>query len=220
MVIRFGGAPETLGVVSSLDALWLFERSAMLRPMLSRRLVLRGIGLGCAALAAPRLASATLARAVTLPELVGLSRFALVGTATDASSRWETAGDTRRIVTYVRLEVTQPIDGRPPPETSLMLRTMGGRVGDLGQLVHGEARFELGAPAVVFITPDMDGVLGVTAMAQGHYPLGADPDDAVRLRASPNIPSLVRVDGSAVQRLVRRTVFEAEGLVSDILRAR
>jgi hypothetical protein len=187
--------------------------------MLSRRQVLRGIGVGCTALAAPGLASATLARAITLPELVGLSKYALVGMAVGSSSRWETVGDSRRIVTYVQVEVTQPIDGRPPPATALSLRTLGGRVGDIGQLVHGEARFDLGAPSVIFVTPDMDGVLGITAMAQGHYPLGAEPGDAMRLRASPNIPTLMRVDGSAVQRLVHRTVLEAEGLVSDIMHA-
>jgi hypothetical protein len=188
--------------------------------MLSRRRVLAGMGLGCAALVAPRIASATLARAVTLPELVGLSQHALVGIPIDTSSRWETVGRTRRIVTYVELEVTQPIDGRPPPQTSLMVRTLGGRVGDIGQLVHGEARFELGAPVVVFVGADSDGVLGITAMAQGHYPLGADPaGDALRLRASPHVPALVRVEGSAVQRLVRRTVLEAETLVSDVMRA-
>lgn len=192
----------------------------MLRPMLSRRQALRAMGLGCTVLAAPRLASATMARAITLPELVGLSQFALVGMATDASSRWESVGKTRRIVTYVRVEVTQPIDGRPPPDTSLMLRTLGGRVGDIGQLVHGEARFELGTSSVLFVASDADGVFGITAMAQGHYPLRADPDDAVRLRASPNIPSLTRMEGSAVQRLVRRTVIEAEDLVSGIMRAR
>jgi hypothetical protein len=168
------------------------------------------MGLGCTVLASPHLASATMARAISLPELVGLSQFALVGTATDASSRWESVGKTRRIVTYVRVEVTQPIDGRPPPDTSLMLRT----------LVHGEARFELGASSVLFLAPDDDGVLGITAMAQGHYPLAADPGDAVRLRVSPNIPSLTRMEGSAVQRLVRRTVVEAEDLVSGIMRAR
>jgi hypothetical protein len=192
----------------------------MLGPMLSRRRVLGVFGVGCAALASPRLAFATTARAITLPELVGLSQYALVGTATDASSRWETVGSSRRIVTYTRVEVTQPIDGRPPPDTSLLLRTLGGRVGDIGQLVHGEARFELGAPSVVFIAPDEDGVFGITAMAQGHYPLGTDPDAAVRLRASPNIPALTRVEGSAVQRLVHRTVVEAEGLVSGIMHAR
>jgi len=161
-----------------------------------------------------------MARAISLPELVGLSQFALVGTATDAYSRWETVGSARRIVTYVRLEVIQPIDGRPPPDTSLMVRTLGGRVGEIGQLVHGEAHFALGKPSVAFIAPDADGVLGITAMAQGHYPLQTDAGDAPRLTPSPNMPTLTRVDGSAVQRLVRRTVVEAEGLVSEVLRAR
>jgi len=192
----------------------------MLGLMLSRRRVLGAMGLGCAAVASPRLAFATLARAITLPELVGLSRYALVGTATDAFSRWEAVGNSRRIVTYTRVEVTQPIDGRPPPDTSLMLRTLGGRVGDLGQLVHGEARFEIGAESVMFVAPDEDGVFGITAMAQGHYPLGADADSAIRLRASPNVPALTRVEGSAVQRLAKRTVLEAEGLVSGIMHAR
>jgi hypothetical protein len=178
------------------------------------------MGLGCAALASPRRASATTARAVTLPELVGLSQYALVGTATDAYSRWESVSNARRIVTYVRVEVTQPIDGRPPPDKTLMLRTLGGQVGDIGQLVHGEARFELGAASVMFVTPDLDGVLGIVAMAQGHYPLRSEAGDVVRLQASSNMPSLMHVDGCAVQRLVRKTVLEAEGLVSEIMHAR
>lgn len=192
----------------------------MLGAMLSRRQVLGTLGLAGAALALPRRASATLARAITLPELVGLSQYALVGTATDASSRWESVGNTRRIVTYVRLEVTQPIDGRPPPDTALLLRTLGGRVGDIGQLVHGEARFELGADSVVFLSPDEDGVLGITAMAQGHYPLHAAAGDVVRLSSSPSVPALLRIEGSAVQRLARRTVVEAEGLVSAVMHPR
>jgi hypothetical protein len=155
-----------------------------------------------------------------LPQLVGLSQYALVGTPKEASSRWETVGSSRRIVTYSWLEVSHPIDGRPPPETSLLLRTLGGTVGDIGQLVHGEARLELGAPAVVFLTPDGDGVLGVTAMAQGHYPLAFESDKIARLRPSPDMPALVDVAGCAVQRLVRRTVVEAEQLVSEIMLAR
>jgi hypothetical protein len=148
---------------------------------------------------------------------VGLSQYALVGAATEAYSRWESVGSSRRIVTYVQVLVTQPIDGRPPPETSLLLRTLGGRVGDIGQLVHGEAKFELDAPAVVFLAPDSDGVLGVTAMAQGHYPLSRESRDVARLLASPNMPSLTQVQGSAVERLVRKTVLEAESMVSDIM---
>lgn len=191
----------------------------MLAWMLSRRQILGGFGVGCAAACLPGVAGATLARAVTLAQLVGLSQNALVGTATEAFSRWETVGKSRRIVTYVQIQVTQPIDGRPPAESTLMVRTLGGRVGDIGQLVHGEARFELGAPSVMFVAADGDGVLGVTAMAQGHYPLSRLADEQPRLLASPDIPALLRVDGSAVQRLVQRTVPEAELLVADVMRA-
>lgn len=187
--------------------------------MLSRRRLLHGLSGGCAFALLPRLAHATLVRAVSLPELVGISEHALVGVATDAYSRWETVGKSRRIVTYVRVEVAQPIDGRPPAEPSLMLRTLGGRVGDIGQLVHGEARFELDAPTVMFLSPDSDGVLGVTGMAQGHYPLARLEGDELRLVESPSMPAMVRAQGSAVERLVRRTVPEAERLVSEVLRA-
>lgn len=185
-----------------------------------------GICAGCAggvgaatlsAMAAPGSAWASTARAISLPQLVGLSQHALVGTPTGASSRWETVGSSRRIVTYVTMEVSHPIDGRPPGDTTLVVRTLGGTVGDIGQLVHGEARLELGAPSVVFLAADVDGVLGVTAMAQGHYPLSFDPDKIARLRASPDMPALVDVKDSAVQRLVRRTVLEAEQLVSEIM---
>ena len=92
-------------------------------------------------------------------------------------------------------------------------------LGDIGQLVHGEARFELDAAAAVFVAPDSDGVLSVTAMAQGHYPLSRPDSEEPRLLASPDLPSLVRVDGSAVQRLVQRTVVEAERLVEGAMRA-
>jgi hypothetical protein len=129
-------------------------------------------------------------------------------------------GSSHRIVTYVRVDVSHPIDGRPPPETSLLVRTLGGTVGDIGQLVHGEARLELGAAAVVFLTPNVDGVLGVTAMAQGHYPLTFESDKIARLGPSPDMPALLDVRDCAVQRLVSRTVVEAEQLVSEIMLAR
>jgi hypothetical protein len=197
----------------------------MLRAMLSRRQVLRGLAGGCAGaalsgLALPGNGWASTARAISLPQLVGLSQYALVGTPTDASSRWELVGGSRRIVTYLRVDVSQPIDGRPPPETTLLVRTLGGTVGDIGQLVHGEARLELGEQAVVFLAPSRDGVLGVTGMAQGHYPLTFDAERIAHLLPSPDMPALVDVKDCAVQRLVSRTVVEAEQMVSEIMLAR
>lgn len=185
--------------------------------LVSRRALLGSLGAGCAALALPRPADATTARPISLPDLVALSRHALAGTPTDAWSRWESVGKSRRIVTYHLVEVTQSLDGRPPEEPSVLVRTLGGRVGDIGQLVHGEARLEPEKPTVVFLTPDVDGLLSVTAMAQGHYPLVRRASELPRLRASPNMPSLTSVEGCAVQRLVDKTVIEAEDLIAKYL---
>jgi hypothetical protein len=185
--------------------------------LLSRRRLLHGLAAGSLCTCLPRSTWASTARALSLPELVGTCRFALVGTAIDAYSRWETVGDSRRIVSYHRVEVAYPIDGRPPAETSLMVRTLGGRVGSIGQLVHGEAKLDIDAPSVLFLSPAHDGVMGVTAMAQGHYPLIADGQRVLRLQVSPNIPELVNRPGSAVERLVRRSLPEAETLVFESL---
>jgi hypothetical protein len=187
------------------------------RMVLSRRRLLQGVALGTLAAGLPRSTWASTARALSLPELVGTCRYALVGTATDVQSQWETVGDSRRIVSYHRVEIAYPIDGRPPADTTLMVRTLGGRVGNIGQLVHGEARLELDAPSVLFLSASRDGVMGVTAMAQGHYPLVADEQRVLRLQVSPNIPELVDRPGSAVESLSRRSVLEAEALVFESL---
>jgi hypothetical protein len=188
--------------------------------LLTRRRLLQGVALGTIAAGLPRSTWASTARALSLPELVGTCRFALVGTTTEVSSRWETVGDSRRIVSYHEVQVAYPIDGRPPAETNLVVRTLGGRVGSIGQLVHGEAKLELDVPSVLFLSPSRDGILGVTAMAQGHYPLRADADRVLRLQPSPNIPELVNRPGSAVERLVRRSVPEAEALVFESMPSR
>ncbi|MET0410051.1 MAG: hypothetical protein ABW217_02085, partial [Polyangiaceae bacterium] len=110
--------------------------------LLSRRRLLQGVAVGTFAAGLPRSTWASTARALSLPELVGSSRFALVATTSDVKSQWETIGNSRRIVSYHELQVAYPIDGRPPAETRLVVRTLGGRVGSIGQLVHGEAKLE------------------------------------------------------------------------------
>jgi hypothetical protein len=185
--------------------------------LLSRRRLLQGVAMGTFAAGLPRSTWASTARALSLPELVGSSRFALVATTSDVKSQWETVGSSRRIVSYYELQVAYPIDGRPPAEPRLVVRTLGGRVGSIGQLVHGEAKLERDAPSVLFLSPAGDGVMSITAMAQGHYPLIADEDLVLRLHPSPNMPELVNKPGSAVERLNFRSLPEAETLVFESL---
>ena len=166
-------------------------------------------GLG---LVTSRAALASLARAVRVEELVARSQHVLVGEPLDAESVWEQIGQRRHIVTYTRVRALEVLAGADPKQDELMVRTLGGRVDDLGELVNGEALLQLGERGVVFVMPSR-GALAVTAMAQGHYPLLRDTAGAERLRRSPEAAELLGEDGSAVKRLTGLQVSEARSVL-------
>jgi hypothetical protein len=178
--------------------------------MLSRRSFVVG-GLSAFALCRTRPAQATLVRAITLTELVGLSKYAVVATPGASSSRWETIGDRERIVTYTPVRVDYVLDGTSPAN-EIMVRTLGGRVGDIGQVVPGEAPIRSGATAALFLEPVATDVFGVTAMAQGHYAVRTDDQGARRLRAN-RLSFAKLAPDAAIARLDGRTVGEVESFV-------
>lgn len=180
--------------------------------MVARRGALFVLLVGLVALFAPSDAHASLARALRLGELVHYSQAIVVGTPMSASSRWESVGGTRRIVTYTRVRVDQSIDGSAGNE--LVIRTLGGQVGQIGQVVEGEALLIVGKPALLFVYRGVSGTLSVTAMAQGHFPLRPDAQGTLRLHASPRLPRLIGLQGSAVQRLVGLDVNSAERAIA------
>jgi hypothetical protein len=156
-----------------------------------------------------------MARPLSLTELVYQSRHALVGTPVAFEARWETVGRHQRIVTYTRLRVEHPVDGRPPAASEVMLRTLGGQVGDIGQIVPGEAALRRGATATLFLEELSAELFAVTGMAQGHYPLQADARGIRRLRADLQAADQAVFAEAAVHRLAGRTVSEVEALVAQ-----
>lgn len=189
--------------------------------MLTRRLLLLGGTLSLLGLATPRTARATLARALPLAELLHLSRHTVVGTPLGGFSAWEEVGGRRRIVTYTTVRVDACIDGRPPLEGEFTVRTLGGTVGEIGQVVAGEARLDRGRPAALFVEDLSRDLFAVTAMAQGHFPLQPDPGGVTRLRRGASLAGLVGGKDAAVRRLDGLTVLEAERLIAtELTRAR
>jgi hypothetical protein len=159
-------------------------------------------------------AGASVVRALSLSELVHTSRLAFVGTAVSAFGRWETIGRSERIVTYSLIRVEHAVDGRSAPSGEVMVRTLGGRVDDIGQVVPGEATLRLNEPATVFLQDLSKDLFAITAMAQGHYPLIADGKGVKRLQPRAALLELVGdVSGSALKRLAGRTVPEVESMV-------
>jgi len=186
--------------------------------MLGRR---RFLGLSLASTAAlllsERPAAASIARALSLQALVRASDRALFGTALAAESRWEVAGGRRRIVTHTRVRVDERIAG-PDDGSELWVRTLGGKVGDVGQIVHGEALLLVGEPALLFLAPSADGALSVAGMAQGHYPVRTAEDGERRLRPSPRLGELI--GEGAARELSGRRLGEASALVRKAWDAR
>ena len=167
-------------------------------------------------------ASATVALAHPLSELVDLADRAVVATPGEHISRWEDHGG-RRIVTYTKLTVESRVFGSCPE--TVWVRTLGGEVDGVGQLVAGQAKLETGKRAVLFLQPAGE-VLAVSGAAQGHYPLRqVERDKTVRteLAASPARGKIVRRPGpslSAQDLLVGTTLPAAQKLIQQARKER
>jgi len=162
-----------------------------------------------------RTSRASTALAVSLKDLVSRSSRIAHATPLEGFSRFENIGDRRHIVTYSRLQVHELLRG-PSGETEMLVRTLGGRVDNLGEIVHGEAVLALNEACVVFIHTTSDGIDQVTAMAQGHYPLTSDTDGTRRLTMSRAIPHLMGDPSGAATRLSGLKFEEARTLIRAV----
>lgn len=188
---------------------------------LSRRDLLLGLASSAVASSLAPLAWATSAQALSLSELVHRSRHTLLATPLEAEGRWESLAGSRRIVTYTKIAIEQSADARGAPAGEVWVRTLGGKVGHIAQLVHGEARLALGRSALLFVDRDPERVYRVTGMAQGHYPLELDRDGTRRLLKSPDLPELKLMETAAVRLLPGRSLLEAQRLLeTELGRAR
>jgi hypothetical protein len=160
---------------------------------------------------------ATTARAVSLHDLVTRSSRVLRGTPLEGVARSEDIGGARHIVTYSRVRVEDLIQGGPA-ESEILVRTLGGRMGNLVELVHGEAELALNEACVVFVHQNTDGTEGVTAMAQGHFPIANDASGTPRLRASQNMAHLVGGEQPAATLLAGARLEEARSLILGVRR--
>jgi hypothetical protein len=179
---------------------------------MDRRGVLALFGIGGVGLLPVFPAEAAVARALALRELVDKSKRVVVATALDQACEWQVIGGSRRIVTLTRVRVEELVTGAAPEASELMLQTLGGRVGKIGQLVEGEAELTIGQNSLVFTREVLNGLYGVTAMAQGHYPITVEARGKV-LRPSGKLPSLVTGRDAAVERLRDVTLSDAVNLV-------
>jgi hypothetical protein len=180
------------------------------------RLTRRGwlAGLGTLTWMAPDWATAGTFLPISLDELVTNSRHVVVGTPRGGDSVWEEIGGSRRIVTYTRLTLDEVLDDTAPQDSEVLLRTLGGQVGKLGQSVEGEATLRRDEVCVAFLAPRSDGTFQVAGLSQGHYPLRSDAAGTRRLVPGCSHAEHFAKDlASAVARLKDRSIPDARNLI-------
>jgi hypothetical protein len=175
-----------------------------------------------AALALPaalvaRRAHATVFRGLRLPDLVAQSEHVLLLTGLDARCLSIQIAGRRSIVTESRVRVDDVVARAVPGSGELLVRTLGGELDGVGELVHGQAEFVRNQPCLAFLTRAPDGNLWVTGMAQGHYPVASD-SVVPYLLASPHLSMLEDFEHSAVRALVRQKLSDARRLVLEASR--
>jgi len=112
--------------------------------------------------------SASVTEALDLIQLVRESDAVLVGRATRSESKWDSR---RRIVTDVTVEVERTMKGDATEGEHLVLRQLGGSIGELGMRVAGEPQLAVGDRAVLFGRRATGTHLRPVGMSQGVLPV-------------------------------------------------
>lgn len=110
-------------------------------------------------------ALATTLVAMDVPALTRASDLVVRGTVVRVESRW--TNDHQRIVTDNEILVSETLKGNQVGKTVVAMQP-GGVVGEVGQLVHGVAKFTLGDEVVVFLEKRGDRAF-VVGLAQGRF---------------------------------------------------
>src|SRR5664280_762554 len=152
-------------------------------------------------------------RPMPLSTLVDRSLLVVVATPVSSKSHWATIGSTARLVTDITLEVAWTMRGSDSTGHDIVVRTLGGTVGDLAQIVYGEARLAMGQTCLLFLVRGREGALHVLGMAQGHFPLEPDSDGDWRVRPSPGLDGVLKPELSAARALSGRRLSEVPKLL-------
>ena len=121
------------------------------------------------ALTAPS-AFATLAFSLTTAEMTRNADEIVIGKVANIESNWEDGG--KKIYSYVEVQVSESLKG--VESQTVLIRQLGGEVGDIGQRIEGLSTFDSGEEILVFLKENSTGELQVVGMSQGKYRIITD----------------------------------------------
>jgi hypothetical protein len=172
--------------------LWLARKEQMhVQSIVTHRFAARRREVFAALLVAVALwasrASASLSLAVSLSDLARASRAIAIATLIEQHAEWQ----GRRIITLQRLRVDSVVAGDLPGQ-EVVIRSLGGTVGNITQTVEGEAEFAPGQASLVFLNEAADRALRVTARAQGQFPIRTDSAGYPALFRNAHLGTLIK----------------------------
>jgi len=116
-------------------------------------------------------AQASVSIAVGFDQLVKDADTVGIASPVESKSVWEDG----RIWTYTRLKIEQGVAGDLGTGSEGWVRTMGGVVGKIGQMVDGEPVFTTGKSSLLFMRKlKATGTWEISARGQGQYPVVVD----------------------------------------------
>jgi hypothetical protein len=145
------------------------------------------IAAGAAVSTSARESEASVSIAILLDDLVRDTTSVDVVTPIEAHAVWEDG----RICTYTRVHVDRPIAGALGAGREEWVRTLGGVVGKVGQMVEGEPVLTVGRPSMLFMREGPPGALVVTARAQGLRFVGHNRELSLRVARSAGVGTLL-----------------------------
>jgi len=157
--------------------------------------------------------SASTFRPIPLSRLVQQSNWVVVATPVSFECHWATVGSGSRLVTDFTLQVHWTLRGVDVAGQEIVVRTLGGSWGNLGQVVHGEAHLAVGQTSLLFLKRGHDNALRVLGLGQGHYPVAIDTNGDWRLTKSPGLEGVLDEQHSAATLLFNQRLDEVKVLL-------
>jgi Matrixin len=110
----------------------------------------------------------------SLKQLAGFADVVVVARVDEIAPAWDP--DSRSIYTFVTVTVNQALKGSVPQER-IVIKQLGGRVGQVGLHVSDQADFHVGEKALLFLeVRPRDGTLYTSALWQGKWTVEDDWD--------------------------------------------
>lgn len=122
------------------------------------------------ALDASPVAHASVSIAAAYEPLVSASDAVVVVLAAEHMSQWEDG----KIYTYTKVRIEDSVAGNLGAGSETWVRTRGGTVGNIGQIVDGEPVFANKSRSLLFLRKGPQSSFEVSARAQGQYPVTKD----------------------------------------------